>query len=197
MVSKLIAAPEWSSGRDIENWVAALILAATKGHKDVVQELLGSGAALDVRGACEGTALTWAAMNGHASVVGELARAGVALDVQDMYQSTALMYASSQGRLPALQYLLSSGANPNLADRNGNTALHMVTDTADESIAVAMTQALLARGGLKSIRNFQDYTPFDTASIQQRDSDYRPGYRPMDIALFSGSDAVATLLAVT
>jgi len=110
---------------------------------------------------------------------------------------TALMYASSQGRLPALQYLLSSGANPNLADRNGNTALHMVTDTADESIAVAMAQALLARGGLKSIRNFQDYTPFDTASIQQRDSDYRPGYRPMDIALFSGSDAVAALLAVT
>ena len=110
---------------------------------------------------------------------------------------TALMYASSQGRLPALQYLLDQGANPNLADRNGNTALHMVTDTADEPVAVAMTQALLARGGLKSIRNFQDYTPFDTASIQQRDSEYRPGYTAQDIALFSGNSEVAALLALT
>ena len=110
---------------------------------------------------------------------------------------TALMYTSSQGRLPALQYLLDSGANPNLADRNGNTAMHMVTDAADETTAVAMTQVLLARGGLKSTRNFQDYTPFDTASIQQRDSEYRPGFTAQDIALFSGNAQVAALLAIS
>ena len=41
----------------------------------------------------------------------------------------------------------------------------------------------------------QNYTPFETVSVRQTDSEYRPGYTAGDIAQFAGKTQMAALLA--
>ena len=95
---------------------------------------------------------------------------------------TALMFASSLGCVEAVRYILQQGAKVDLTDVNGNTALHMVADTSDDAELVTL---LLAAGASTTARNQYDYTPFDTPSIQQRNSEYRPGYTPGQVASFA------------
>ena len=53
-----------------------LVVAARKGHRDVVQQLLEAGADKESKGKYGATALMWAAENGHQDVVRELLQSG-------------------------------------------------------------------------------------------------------------------------
>ena len=88
--------------------VAALMLAADKGHERVVELLLRHGAEVDLQDSGGGTALMSAATNSHERVVELLIRHGAEINLQQRGGLTALMGAAADGHLPNLLRLLAA-----------------------------------------------------------------------------------------
>ncbi|KAF5529377.1 ankyrin repeat-containing protein [Fusarium mexicanum] len=125
------------------------LVAASRGHADVVQALLSSGR-VDVNTvlarSSERTALMvvveYGGVESESATNLLLSVPGIDVDFQDSYGMTALMLAVFGGTVGMVKQILAAGGYPNMQDNNGNTALSHARD-------VEKIKALLGVPGIK------------------------------------------------
>jgi ankyrin repeat protein len=88
----------------------ALIIAASKGYVDIINELIIYGADLNVQNKILGSALMYAAANGHINAVESLISSGANVNLENEKGRTALDYAQAYGHQQIVKLLQSSGA---------------------------------------------------------------------------------------
>lgn len=137
-----------------------LILAARKGHVEIVKLLLDHGANPNARFRCAGPALVSAASDGKAQVVRFLLERGVNVNARDCEQETALMSAARRGHGAVVELLLKKGANLNAVNAGGQNALMLAASTGREDVV----RALLKRGADPRSRDKSGKTAIDYAS---------------------------------
>jgi ankyrin repeat protein len=168
-VRALLAAGASPDESDKDGW-SALDAAASRGHSDVVAELLRSGAVVDVL--CNGMTPLVCAAGTNAETVRLLLEAGAnpnGADNDTRVMETPLYYAADKPEITAL--LIAAGANVHCSDEDGFTPLMAAAEDGCE----AVVRLLLAAGVDPSI-----VCEGETAS---------------DLARAAGHDALADLLA--
>jgi DNA-directed RNA polymerase specialized sigma24 family protein len=117
-----------------------LIRAAEAGHLDIVEVLLGAGAAVEGQCHCEtGESALWAAVaNGRAGVAARLLEAGADPNCSSDSGTTALHIAVYRGRQDLVDLLQGAGADPGRRDRSGRRPADW---------AIASSPAQLAKEG--------------------------------------------------
>lgn len=100
-----------------------IIYAAKDGDIRRVQELLDSGADINIGYIYGTTALMYATYEGYTEIVRLLLENGADPNIQNRVGSTALMYATYEEETELVRLLLENGANPNLKNKDGDTAL--------------------------------------------------------------------------
>jgi len=106
-----------------------LTLAVLRGHTEVVNLLLSSGANANAQEAGGMTGLMFAASWGHPEIVRALLAKGASVNTQDREGRTALIFAvindrpAEDRRIAVVERLLTNGANVNSKDNSGKTAL--------------------------------------------------------------------------
>jgi ankyrin repeat protein len=106
----------------IEDGTTALMVAAYRGNKEIVELLVGRGAPIDAQDKDGCTALMRAAWQGHTEVVGLLINQGAAVNIQDQSGEDALMNAAQRERIDIVKMLLAAGADITQKDWRGATA---------------------------------------------------------------------------
>jgi ankyrin repeat protein len=112
--------PGVAGAADEQSTLPLLIEAARRGDVRLVQEIIASGAKLDVLDPEGDSALHRAAEGGHAEAVRALLAAGLEPDLRGRNESTALLRATASdvfGTDAVVEALLAAGANPNFRDR--------------------------------------------------------------------------------
>ncbi|KAI0410672.1 ankyrin repeat-containing domain protein [Xylaria grammica] len=109
--------------RDPEQGDTALVLAAWRGHADVLSLLLDSGADVNVRNRDGETALMRAGRWDDEATVRLLLDRGADVNMRSKDGETALMSASRWGNEAAVRLLLDRGADINMRSKHGETAL--------------------------------------------------------------------------
>lgn len=100
-----------------------LILAAYKGHADLVKLLLSQpGVQVDYQNKMGFTALTGASFRGDTGIMQQLLDAGAKVNHRNASGQTALMFAALTGRFSAVKLLLKHRADARAHDTAGNTA---------------------------------------------------------------------------
>jgi ankyrin repeat protein len=118
--------------------LTALGGASFKGHREIVEELLGKGADVNSRTDRGGTALAVAAENGHRGIVKDLLDKGAQINAANIVDGvTALIEASKNGHGEVVQALLDKGADVNARDREGWTAVTVARDAGTKALLVA------------------------------------------------------------
>ncbi|HAL39000.1 MAG TPA: hypothetical protein DCP03_13185 [Polaromonas sp.] len=97
-----------------------LMLAALKGHKDLVEKLIKRGADVNKTG---WTPLHYAASGGQLSVISLLLENSAYIDAESPNGTTPLMMAAMYGKPAAVKLLLQEGADVQLKNQQGLTAL--------------------------------------------------------------------------
>ncbi|UKZ46399.1 hypothetical protein TrVGV298_000600 [Trichoderma virens] len=162
------------------NLEAALKLASEKGHKEIVQMLLESGAAINAKRIYYGeeTALHIASEKGHKEIVQMLLENGINVNATTYSRKTALNIASEKGKRrygqhqkngykEIVQMLLENGADINeKGDYYGKTALHIASENGYKEIV----QILLENG---ADVNERGGAVGDTALFAASERDYK------------------------
>jgi ankyrin repeat protein len=120
----------------------ALMLAALKGHREVVALLLHGGANPEAKDDHNWTALVHAANQGHWEVVALLLDWGANASARSNEGWTALTCAATRGHREMVALLLDRGADPSACTERGETALMSAAGNGHREV-VAL---LLARG---------------------------------------------------
>lgn len=107
---------EWRSPKD----ESPLMLAALKGHKDLVRKLIARDADVNKPG---WTPLHYAATGGHLEVMLILLEEHAFIDAESPNRSTPLMMAAMYGSPAAVRLLLEAGADPMVRNELGLTAI--------------------------------------------------------------------------
>ena len=143
----------------------ALMLAAERGHAEVVAPLLQAGARIDARSADGWTALMQAAYGRHAKAAQALLDAGADPTLrEDRYGNTALLIAARRGADRTLAALLAHGADPNVQDTaDGNTPL-INAASAPFGRAPAIADRLLQAGASPDLAADDGFTPLMAAA---------------------------------
>jgi ankyrin repeat protein len=103
---------------------AALVWAATRGDKEMVDLLLKAGANVKAANEFGATAVYAASEQSDPSMVEKLIAAGADPNVALMSGETPLMAAATRGNVDTLKALIKGGANPNAKEESGGqTAL--------------------------------------------------------------------------
>lgn len=123
-----------------------LMMAALKGHIELVRQLIGRDADVNKPG---WTALHYAATNGHVAVVQLLLDHHAYIDAESPNGTTPLMMAAQYGSPGAVKLLLEAGADPLLKNQLGLTAIDFAQranrkDSAD--LIAAFVRARAPRG---------------------------------------------------
>jgi hypothetical protein len=124
---------------------AALHVASSDGHAEVVYLLLQRNADVDIRDNTDGlkwTPLHFASRDGHAKVVALLLDHGADINAQSTRHSTPLKFASCYGHLEVVRLLLAHGADVHIRDTDGDSPFQMATQEGH----VAIGQLLLEHG---------------------------------------------------
>ncbi len=117
-----------------------LLLAAGRGHTEIVQLLIDAGANVNYQAPRPGwTTLILASELGHKDIVRQLLETGVDLELQTHLGETALMVAARKGHLEIVKFLLFAGADSGHKRKDGQTA----ADIAAEGGHAATAKALL------------------------------------------------------
>lgn len=98
------------------------------------------------------------------------------IDEPSVSGHTALLYAVIHGRYETARYLLTRGADPAAVVYNGNSALHLVSDLADDA---QMARLLIAAGAPLSPTN------------RMFDSGAGSGKTPLELAELTGRTGIA------
>mmetsp|Transcript_29549 Transcript_29549/g.42188 ORF Transcript_29549/g.42188 Transcript_29549/m.42188 type:complete len:392 (-) Transcript_29549:743-1918(-) len=141
-----------------------LILAATKGHSEVVSILLENGASVKATTKNGSTPLHRAAYEGHVKVVNILLNNRSPMEVTTENGSTPLILAALAGRSEVVSVLLARGALIEAAEKNGNRALHLAARRGHSEVA----SLLLASGAQKSVTNKEGKTACQVAQENGR-----------------------------
>lgn len=116
----------------------ALMLAALKGHLDIVKKLLARGAVLESPG---WTPLIYAATGGHDAVVKYLLQVGANIEATAPNGSTALMMAVREQQFSTAELLMANGANVNARNADGATALAWAERSGDQALVQRLKRA--------------------------------------------------------
>lgn len=119
---------------------ALLVVAAGKGEKRRVQQLLAAGANVNARGPGGYTPVMRAAENGHLSVVKALLSAGANVNVSQGGESL-LMKVVASGNLLTAEMLLAAGADVNYQTDSGRTALDIARASNHRDLEMLLVQA--------------------------------------------------------
>jgi rhodanese-related sulfurtransferase len=106
-----------------ENGMSPLMLAALKGERALVEELLALGADPNHVNDDDHHALWFACVNGDAELVSLLIARGANVDNQNVNGATCAIYSASTGKLEVLQRLVQAGADLAKETSGGYTAL--------------------------------------------------------------------------
>jgi ankyrin repeat protein len=111
---------EWRSDKD----ESPLMIAAIRGHAELVRKLVARGADVNKTG---WTPLHYAATSGHVAIIEFLLEQHAYIDAESPNKTTPLMMAAHYGTSQAVKLLLESGADPGLRNDLGLTALDFAT----------------------------------------------------------------------
>ena len=106
-----------------ENGMSPLMLAALKGKRALVEELLALGANPNHLNDDDHHALWFACVHGDPDLVSLLLAHGARVDNQNVNGATCAIYAASTGKLEVLQRLVQAGADLGKETSGGYTAL--------------------------------------------------------------------------
>lgn len=107
----------------IDNGMSPLMLAALKGERALVEELLALGADPNHVNDDDHHALWFACVHGDPELVSLLIAHGANVDNQNVNGATCAIYAASTGKLDVLKRLVEAGANLDRETSGGYTAL--------------------------------------------------------------------------
>lgn len=142
--------------------------AAFSGCKADVEQLIKSGAIVDVQTRRGRSALHYASENGHRDIVALLIKSGARVNLPNKWGRTALHYAASKYREDCLRILIESGADPNKQDVDRQTPLyHAIAASvrSQEEENVRKTVLLLISGGANvNIPDKSGITPLHIAA---------------------------------
>jgi ankyrin repeat protein len=119
-----------------------MMLAALKGHLDIVRMLQAAGAKLDGTG---WTPLIYAATGGHDDIVKFLILHGANIDAQSPNGTTALMMAIHENHPETAMLLVASGADVTRKNQDGATALDWARRAHDEDLVRELRRAANAK----------------------------------------------------
>jgi ankyrin repeat protein len=122
----------------------AMMLAAQKGHLDVVERLLKAGAEVDATGASGTTSLMWAAFTGHDDVARALLAAGADPNAADAGSdgSTPLMIAALMLDADTVRLMIDKGGDVHAGnERNQTPLMFAALSGRQEAIVAELIQA--------------------------------------------------------
>ncbi|KAJ6461859.1 ankyrin repeat-containing domain protein [Mycena vitilis] len=144
------------------DYPTALMLAVSRGDEDSVRALLKRGAAPNIRGGKDGSALLSACRNRHVELARLLLQHGADPNVQADEGGTALQAASYQGHVPVVELLLASGADVKIQGGQYGTALQAASYRGD----IVIVELLLAHGADVKIQGGQYGTALQAAVVE-------------------------------
>ena len=106
----------------------SLMLAAVKGHDDVLLWLIDHGADVNKRDCNERTALDYACEYGHLKLVELLLSKGVKIDLENRYHWAALILAAKNGHSDVFLCLMNHCVDVSKKDTHHRTALHYASE---------------------------------------------------------------------
>ncbi|KAF3903899.1 Ankyrin-3 [Dactylellina cionopaga] len=164
-----------STSYRIRNWVdkdgkTALHIASEKGHNQLVELLLGCGAAMDIQDSMEQTPLHLAAQNGHIAVATQLMEY-TELELEDKNGLTPLLLAIKSGHTDMVGELLGAGSKLESRSGSGRTPLMWAAEGGHRDVV----QLLVNKG----------------ANVMSADSD---GQTPLLVAAEKGHNQVVEIL---
>jgi uncharacterized protein len=119
-----------------------LMMAALKGHLDLVRKLIARDADVNKPG---WTALHYAATGAHLDIMALLLDDNAYIDAESPNGTTPLMMAAQYGNAQAVQLLLDAGADPSLKNQLGLTAIDFANRADREDSAELIAAVLRAK----------------------------------------------------
>jgi len=129
---------EWRSAKD----ESPLMLAALKGHKELVRKLIARDADVNKTG---WTPLHYAATGGHLEIMLMLLDEHAYIDAESPNKSTPLMMAAQYGTPAAVRLLLEAGADPTLRNELGLSAVEFAQRASRPDAAELVAAAIRNR----------------------------------------------------
>jgi len=129
---------EWRSAKD----ESPLMLAALKGHKELVRKLIARDADVNKTG---WTPLHYAATGGHLEIMRMLLDEYAYIDAESPNKSTPLMMAAQYGTPAAVRLLLEAGADPTLRNELGLSAVEFAQRASRPDAAELVAAAIRNR----------------------------------------------------
>lgn len=142
-----------------------LHLAAMKGNKNIVLQLLAKKVQVNVKIRTGWTPLHMAAANGHSSIMELFIARGTDVNARDGHGATAVFRAAENGEEAAIQLLLQHNADVNIMTKMDQTPLL----GAAENGHLVVTKLLLENGADWSVKDYLGWTPVYRAMEQGHD----------------------------
>ena len=149
-----------------DGW-SPLLVAACKGHANIIRLLHQAGAELGLRTKFGLTPLHWAAYRGRRECVMLLLLLGADIDTLYPNKWTALHWASAKGRKDLVKFLIECGAGTELKDKKGHTPID-VSDEHNKDIKRLFDKFRKQEGYTKKsqlLKNAMDKENWEVATI--------------------------------
>lgn len=143
---------------ETDNHITTLMMAATKGNRDIVMFLAANGAKLDRKNEVGHSALAFAVIQNKPEIVKILIAHGAKIE-SDMSGITTVMMAIQMGRFDILKLLNPNEKEVNYRAGDGWTALYF--SIRNENLEVL--DYLLAKGACPNVTDNYSQTPLDFA----------------------------------